>query len=224
MPPTTQKKPQKDTPLKDLMDALFRIPPVKVPLRDGSGEKVTIEHRIGKDAGFITRPQLMDKLGLEEVFAECTRELQKRIRDEERLKELLDEKYQILKNRANRAVQDYRKILESFYGSYPLPMLPMFAWVPISENLEGLFIQGLCRQNDLFHLIGDPADNLLWSEVTFAATKSFADLNKRAENTARALMALPGLNKDLKHRAHALSQGKLPEKLGYSPDEKKAKV
>ncbi len=201
------------------MDNLFKLEtPAKVPVRDGSGEKITIEHRIGRDGGVLTRDHLMNELGLIDQFAEYTREIQKKIKhDEDRLKEILDDKFKILKDRMNRAVSGYRKHLEEFYGSYPTPLLPMFSFVPVGSESEGLFIQGLVRVSDFGHVLGDPADNLLWSEVTFAATKSFADLNKRSELTALALMRLPGLNKDLQQRARLLSQGKMPEKLGYKP-------
>jgi hypothetical protein len=207
--------------LHDRMDRLFRISPVKVTARDGSGEKITLEHRVGRDAGVLTRFELMDKLGLEDQFADFVKEMTKKVRDEERLKEICDDKYSVLKSKMNRAVQDYRKYLEGVYGNYPgRPLLPMFAFVKVNDKDDGLFLQGLVEAETFKHVIGDPADNLAWSETVFVATKRFADMNKRAENTARSLMLLPGLNKDLRQRANALSQGKMPDKIGFTPEHK----
>lgn len=207
--------------LHERMDKLFRISPCKVTARDQSGDKITIEHRIGREAGFLTRFELMDKLGLEDQFVEFTKEMQKKVRDEERLKEVCDDKYSVLKNKCSRAVQDYRKYLEGLYGNNPgRALLPMFAFVKVNDKDDGLFIQGLLEADTLKHLVGDPSDNLTWSETVFSATKRFADMNKRAENTAKALLLTPGLNKDLRNRAHSLAQGRMPDKIGYTPEKK----
>lgn len=208
--------------LHERMDRLFRISPLKVTVRnpDGSSEKVTIEHRIGREAGHLTRFELMDKLGLEDQFAEFTKDMTKKIRDEERLKEVLDDKYSVLKSKMTRAVQDYRKYLEGHYANNPgRPMIPLFAFVPVTEKDDGLYIQSLVDE-DHKHLIGDPNDTCLWFEVLATRTKRFADEYKRAQLTAAALMLYPGINKDLRQRAAAISQGKLPERLGYSPEKK----
>lgn len=201
----------------ELMDDRFKISPVKVTPRDGSA-KITIEHRIGRDAGFLSRPQLMDLLGLEKEFGDYTLDMQKKFRDKDQLKKILDEKYRILKGICSRVVDDYREKLEKFYGGYETPLLPLFSFVPVTETEKGLYLLSLVRSSDFFHMVGDPADNLLYNETLFAATKKWADLNARAEKTARALMLLPGINKDLKQRAMLLSQGKMPEKLEYKTE------
>ena len=47
-------------------------------------------------------------------------------------------------------------------------------------------------------------------------TKQMADLNRRAELQAKALMRHPAINKDLKQRLHAISQGNMPERLEFN--------
>lgn len=206
--------------LHERMDRLFRISPIKVTARDGSGEKITIEHRIGREAGHLTRFELMDKLGLEDQFAEFTKDMTKKVRDEERLKEVLDNKYRVLKSKMTHAVQDYRRYLEGHYGNNPgRPLIPLFAFVPVTDKEDGLYVQSLVDESHK-HLVGDPADTCMWFEVVASRTKRFADEYKRAQNTAAALMLYPGLNKDLRNRANAISHGKLPDRLGYSPEKK----
>ena len=207
--------------LRERMDRLVRISPLKVTARDGSGDKITIEHRIGRDAGVLTRFELMDKLGLEDQFAEFVKEWQKKLRGDDHFNQICDNEYSILKGRMNRAVQDYRKYLESLYGNYPnRSLLPMFAFVKVNDKDDGLFIQGLVDSSDFRHVIGDPVDNLAWSETVFVATKKFADQHKRAEMTARSPMLLPGLNKDLRQRASLIATGMSPDKIGSTPEQK----
>src|SRR5262245_1951060 len=207
------------------MDKLFRLTTaVRIKAKDGSNETITIEHRIGKDAGFFTREHLMEKLGLEADLQEFHHELEKKmkIHDKDRLKEMMREHHKALKGKCNRAVQDYRRYLESYYGNAPRPLLPAFAFVPVNDKTDGLYIQCLLDESSLKLVIGEAADDVLWCEVTFSQTKKFADLNRRAESTAKALMSHPGLNKDLRHRIAAIADGRMPEKLNYNGgDEKK---
>ena len=198
------------------IDRLFRISPIKVKAKDGSNEQVAIEHRLGTDAGFFTGAELMKKLGLEDEYAEYVLDMQKKIRDKDRLKEVLDDKYRLLKSKMNRVVSDYRKYLEQFYGNYARPLLPMFAFVPVAEKADGLYLQGLADENTLKLVAGDPEDAIRWCETVFSKTKNWADLNKRAETQARALLSLPHLNKDLKHRAQVIAQGRLPGRLSFN--------
>jgi len=205
------------------MDRLFRIPPVKAKARDGSNDVFTIEHRIGRDVGYFTRSHLMDKLGLEAEYRDYCKELNKKIHNTQHQKDMEADRYRALKSKANRAVQDYRRYLENFYSKMSArPLIPMFAFVPVNEKEDGLYIQGLLSGGeDSYKLvIGDPSDDVLWCEVTFAQTKKFADLNKRAELTAKALISHPGLNKDLRYRIAAIAQGKMPEKLTFSEEGK----
>lgn len=205
------------------MDRLFRIPPMKARAKDGSNETIIIEHRIGRDAGFFTREHLMDKLGLEADYKDYCKELEKKIHNSDHKKEMMTDRYKSLKSKCNRVVQDYRKYLERTYaGNSTRPLLPMFAFVPVDDKQDGLFLQGLLDEATYKLVLGDPQDDVAWCEVTFSQTKKFADLNKRAENTAKALVSHPGLSKELRYRIQAIANGKLPEKLTYNGgDEKK---
>lgn len=205
------------------MDRLFRISPAKVKAKDGSNELITIEHRIGRDAGAFTSNDLMKKLGLEEQYAEYVLDMQKKIRDEERCKEVLDDKYRLLKSSVNRVVQDYRAYLEKFYAGYPRPLIPLFAFVPIGDREDGLFIQSLADLATYKLVVGDPEDHECWSEKVAVKTKPSHDMFVRAQQTAKALLSHPGLNKDLRFRAGLLAQGKMPEKLTYNKADEDAK-
>lgn len=205
------------------MDRLFRMSPSKHKAKDGSGEMITLEHRIGRDAGYFTTKDLMKKLGLEDEYADYVLDMQKKIRDEERCREVLADKYKLLKSKVGRVVSDYRDYLEKFFGNYPRPLLPMFAFVAVGDRDDGLYIQGLLDQTTLKLVIGEPEDDVLWCEKVFTKTKPSADLNARAEATAKALTSHPGLNKDLRFRVGLIAQGKLPEKLTYNGGEPEKK-
>lgn len=214
---TAQKSKKVDLEKKDLIDKmgrLFQIPPVKVKAENGSG-MVTVEHKIGKIGGYHTLRSLMEKLGFEAQHAEFVKDMLRQIKNMDERKKLIDAHYVRQKSRANKIVSDYRKHLELFYGNMPTPLIPAFAFVPINDKDHGLFIQGLVAENfDL--VVGDPEDVYRWTETVFIKTKQFADLNHRAESQAKALMRHQGLNKDLKQRLHAISQGNIPERLGFN--------
>lgn len=196
------------------MAKLFQIPPVKVKAEDGSG-MVTVEHKIGKIGGYHTLRSLMEKLGFEAQHSDFVQDMIKQIKNIDERKKLIDKNYTSQKGRANRLVSDYRKILELFYGNYPRPLTPAFAFVPVTDKEDGLFIQGLVAENfDL--VVGEAEDVYRWTETVFVKTKKWADLNHRAESQAKALMRHQSLNKDIKQRLHAISQGNIPERLGFS--------
>jgi hypothetical protein len=205
------------------MDSLFRISPTKAKAVDGSGEQIIIEHRVGKLAGAYTTVHLMDKLGLEEQYTEYVKEMQRKIRDEDRLKEILAGKYRVLKSNVTRIVSDYRTYLEKFYANRPRPLTPMFAFVPFDGKDDALFIQGLQDSATLKLVIGKAEDDAAWCEKLFTKTKPSADMNRRAEQSAKALLSHPGLEKDLRFRVGLIAQGKLPEMLTYggTHDDKK---
>lgn len=200
--------------LMEKMDGIFKTSPYKAKARDGSGDSIALEHRIGKDAGAPTIEELMKKLGLNDEYSAFAVSMQRKLKnDEENLEKVLTEKLRILRSKANHTVSSYRRRLEEFYGKYPSrPLLPMFAFVRTGEREDGLYIQGLLDAESHKLVIGEPEDDLLWCETVFQKTKSFADLNHRAELTAKALASLPGINKDLKFRAHRIGNGELPEK------------
>lgn len=202
------------------MDRLFRIPPIKRKAQDGSNDQVTVEHRIGRDAGAFTREHLMEKLGFETEYKDYCKELNKRIHNNDNLKEMMADRYKTLKGKINHVVTSYRHFLETFYRNYTArPLLPLFAFVPISDKSDGIFIQGLLDATTYKLIIGDPKDDVAWCEKTFSQTFKQKQLNERAEATAKALMLHPGLTKDLKYRVQAIANGNLPEKLTYNGSE-----
>lgn len=197
------------------MNRLFQIPPVKVKAEDGSG-MVTVEHKIGKIGGYHTLRGLMEKLGLEAQHAEFIKDMIQQIKNVDDRKKVTDAHYVRQKSRANKMVSEYRKHLELLYGNYSKPLTPAIAFVPINDKEDGLYIQALVTSDTLDLVVGDPEDVYRWTETVFVKTKKWADLNHRAESQAKALMRHHGINKDLKQRLHAISQGNIPERLGFS--------
>ena len=197
------------------LNRLFQIAPVKVKARDGSGDIVVVEHRIGKDGGALTSKDLMSKLGLEAEYAELYDDLQKKFKDRDKMRQLADKLYSGQLSKMRKIVQKYRSYLEQFYAAHPRPLLPMFAFVPITDTTDGLYLQGLLDEGSLKLVVGEPEDDALWNETIFTKTKTFADLNARAKRAARALMSHPGLNKDIAYRMEFISKGQVPDKLVF---------
>jgi hypothetical protein len=217
---TTQKpaKKEKDLEKKAMlakMTKLFQIAPVKVKPENG-GPLVTIEHKIGKIGGYHTLRGLMEKLGLDAEHSEFVTDMLKQIKNSDERKKVTDAHYVRQKSRANRVVSDYRRHLELFYGNMQIPLLPAFQFVPVSDSEQGLYIQGLVTASNFDLVVGDPEDVYRWTETVFVKTKKWADLNHRAEAQAKALMRHPALNKDLRQRLHQISQGHIPEQLGFN--------
>lgn len=203
---------------KDLLakiDRLFKIAPVKVKAENGSG-MVTVEHKIGKVGGFHTLRSLMEKLGFEAQHSEFVQYMVKQIKNVDERKKCIDQHYTAQKNRANRLCSEYKRHLEIFYGNYATPLTPAMAFVPVSEKEDALYIQALVVSETLDLVVGEAEDVYRWTEKIFTKTKQMADLNHRAEMQAKALMRHPAINKDLKQRLHAISQGNMPERLGFN--------
>lgn len=200
------------------MARLFQIAPVKVKPENG-GQPITVEHKIGRVGGYHTLRGLMEKMGLEAEHSEFIQDMLKHIKNTDERNKVIDAHYVRQKNRANRLCSDYRRDLENFYGNYPTPLLPLFQFVPIHENENAIFVQALVTASDFELVVGDPEDVYRWTETVFVKTKKWADLNHRAEAQAKALMKHPALNKDLRQRLHQISQGHIPERLGF--EEKK---
>lgn len=198
------------------MDRLFKISPVKMKAQDGTGQMITIEHRIGKEAGVFTMRDLMEKLGFEAEYAQFMKDMLRQIKNPDERKAVCDSYYSKQKSRARAVVLEYKKHLEYFYGNYSRPVLPAFAFVGVSDQDSALYMQGIVDAETYELLVGEPEDIYRWTETVYSKTKNFADLNKRAELQARALMKCPSINKEIKNRLHAITQGQLPEKLGFS--------
>jgi hypothetical protein len=197
------------------MAKLFQIAPVKVKPENG-GPPVTVEHKIGKIGGYHTLRGLMDKLGLDAEHSQFVTDMIKQIKNSDERKKVTDAHFNRQKNRATRVVSDYRRHLELFYGNMQTPLLPAFQFVPVNDKEDGLYIQGLVTATTFDLVVGDPEDVYRWTETVFVKTKKWADLNHRAEAQAKALMRHPALNKDLRQRLHQISQGHIPEQLGFN--------
>jgi hypothetical protein len=216
---TTQKPAKKaaDLEKKEMlkkMAKLFQISPVEVKPENG-GRLLTVEHKIGKMGGCHKLRDLMEKLGLETQHSEFVQDMLKQIKNVDERKKVIDAHYVRQKSRANKICSEYRKHLEIFYGNYPTPLLPLFQFVPVDNATDAIYIQALVIADSFELVVGDPEDVYRWTETVFVKTKKWADLNHRAEAQAKALMKHPALNKDLRQRLHQISQGNVPERLGF---------
>jgi len=203
----------------------FELPgPVKRALKDGSNEQVSVQHRFGRDGGCLTKSKLFALLGFEREYAEFLAKQKRNLTEKGNLDMVARAVKKSLNSRMLRVVSEVRKILEVFYMALPRPLLPMFAFVPVAEKEEGLYLQGLQdASTDLPVYFIDFRDVRLWTDKTFASTKKQADMNARSRRTARQSMGLPGINKDLVFHFKQIADGIVPPKLGYIEPEEQGK-
>lgn len=204
------------------MDKLFRLPtPVSYRAKDGSGKKV-LEHRLGRSVIAFTKKQLLNKVGLEKIWRDMAKGLQRKITNIKEFNSLSDSLYATQMKRLGSMVNGYRRFLTTFYETQDL--LPCFTYVPIDGSGEfGVYIQALVDKKTSMLVAGEPDDLALWSEVTASREKSHVAMYDHAIMIAKGLMKLPSVNRDIMHRMTMVSKGQVPNSpflLGQKQEEK----
>ncbi|MGH9388969.1 MAG: hypothetical protein ACRD1Z_05085, partial [Vicinamibacteria bacterium] len=134
----------------------------------------------------------------------------------DKFKRLREDFYRGQRDKMNGVIRKYRRYLETFYGNNPArPLLPMLAFVPISDKTDGLYFQGLLDADTLKLVVGEPEDEELYNETIFIRTKPQADLNARVKRASKVLSGMPGINKDIAHRAALLASGQVPDRIEW---------
>ena len=216
-PATETKTTIRAIPLWDKLNKLFKIPPKTHEAKDGSGRKVIVEHRVGRTSVAYTAEMLMDRLGLENEWAETCSKLEKKFRDREMFDKLSDQVYAGERAKLSGAVKAFRSHLEKFYQTQGIA--PLLAFVPINDKDTGLYIQAFVDVTSHQLVVGDVGDAVIWSESVAIRTKPMADMFKRSQSTARKLLGRKDVNKDLAGRLEAVVSGELPKWLTYNTPE-----
>lgn len=159
----------------------------------------------------------MDRLGLENEWAETCAKLEKKFRDREMFDKLSDQVYAGQRAKMSNAVKAFRSHLEKFYQTQGIA--PLVAFVPINDKDLGLYIQAFVDVNSHQLVVGDVGDAVIWSESVAIRTKPMADLFKRSQVTARKLLGRKDVNKDLAARLESVVSGELPKWLTYNTPE-----
>lgn len=189
------------------IDKLFRIPPTSVKAKDGSGEILTIEHRVGAAAGTYTAPQLMAKLGFEQKYADFCATERRRYSDEKNWEIVQTVYYGYLRSQMYMALKHYRVFLGEMYANTARPLVPLMAFVPVGERRTGVYIQGFQDANSLKPLLFDKAADLLaWAEKEANSNRRSYRRYQVVQETLRASMTLPGINKDIEHAMKLMLQ------------------
>ena len=195
-----------------VMDPLFRIPPTRYKAKDGSGRVMVVEHRVGQAVIAYTKAQLMRKIGLEKEYRDLMKSFQSRITKADDLKELADSLWTTQSGKLKTIQSNYRKFLRDFYT--PQGGTVRFGGVPLDESgTLGYFIQAIVDQKTRALLVGEADDLALWNEVTAIREKSHRDLYDDAVLSAKAMLKLPNLNKDLQNRMKLLIAEELPSSI-----------
>lgn len=199
------------------MEKLFKTPPKTFEAKDRSRRSVILEHRMGKQGGSYTAEALMDRLGLEDEWADTCSKLEKKFRDRATFDKISDQVYRGERAKLSAAVKTFRSNLEKFYQTQGIR--PLVAFVPVDDKHVGLFIQAFVdiETNELVQ--GDVSDAALWTETVAIRSKPIADLYKQSQTTAKRLLTRKDVNKDLVPRLEAVVSGELPKRIGYLKNE-----
>jgi hypothetical protein len=226
MPKANAQKTQKKRVLEKryaALERLFRTAPVRYTVKNGSGAKVIVEHRVGRLSGSYSSKHLLAKTGLEKEWMNCFKKYEKKIRDRAEFDRIMDSMLSTQKSKLMHMVKGYRTFLEKFYLSQNAR--PLFSYVPVphSDDKE-LYLQGMVDLDNNSVLVGSPEDVALWVEITQHQTDPIKRKNLLSLKIAKQMMKLPGVNKDIQYRMKMITAGNIPTSiknigLGASEDE-----
>jgi len=200
----------------DKIDKLFRIPLVRVKAKDGSGDQIPIEHRIGSAAGWYPADSLMERLGFERQYADICSKERGRYTKSDNWEVVSNALYEDFRSKMGRIVTSYRKFLEEFYLNQPRPLLPMFSFVRIGDKGRGLYIQGLRDTQTLTPVVYDKIDDVLsWADTQRGLTRKAHERYIQMHQTLKATLALPGVNKDIQHQIKLMLADREAPRLGH---------
>lgn len=218
-----EKKQKEQTGNFMVLDKLFRIPPVRKSTVEDSDRTIIVEHRVGKMVVFFTQKELLRKSGLEKEWMEEYKRLDTRLTNKIELKKTTDATWANKKQILRRMTSSFRKHLDRIYA--PQGAMARVTFVPVDdEGTLGYFIQALVDLRSKALLIGKPEDLGLWNEVTACREKSHVNNWNEAMTSAKALLRLPNLNKDLQARMKLVISGDVPMSVSGllpAPEDKK---
>jgi hypothetical protein len=191
-----------------VLDKLFRIPPVKKKSIEDSSRSIVVEHRIGRMVAFFTKENLLRKTGLEKEWADEVEKLQARITNKKLLDNLTDSTWDTKKRVMKCMVTGIRSYWNRVYAEQGC--LVRASFVPVEDGKLGFYIQALVDMKTRALVMGDPEDLALWNEVTAIREKSHVNSWNEAMLSAKALLKLPSLNKDIQSRMKIVLSGDVP--------------
>jgi hypothetical protein len=195
-----------------VIDKLFRMPPAKVRARDGSNRTITIEHRIGSALTYFTQENLLRRTGLEKEWSDSYKKLDSRLTNKKDLIEVTDAMWGQAKQKLRRMISSTKKFWNAFYAGQKVIVRSTF--VPVDDKgTFGLFIQSLVDANTRALLVGEPEDLGLWNEVTAVREKAHVDNWNEAIMSAKQLLRLTTINKDLQNRMKLVASGDVPSSI-----------
>jgi len=204
-----------------VLDKMFRMPPAKAKAKDGSGKVIVAEHRVGRALHFFTQEELLRRTGLEKEWSDSYRRLDRKITNKRELEEVTNSMYTTTKNVLRRMVHPVRKYWNRVYE--PQSAIVRATFVPVDDKGGlGFYIQALVDRETKSLLVGDQEDLGLWNEVTAIREKSHVEMWEDAMSSAKQLLKLPGLNKDLHTRMRLVLSGEVPSSVSGllpAPDE-----
>lgn len=206
-----------------VLDKLFRIPPTRKKTVDDSERSIIVEHRVGKMVAYFTQKELLRKTGLEREWMEEYKRLDSRLTNKIELKKTTDATWANKKQILRRMTSGFRKHLDRIYLLQGAMARATF--VPVDdEGTLGYFIQALVCVKTRALLVGSPEDLGIWNEVTACREKSHVNNWNEAMTSAKVLLRLPNINKDLQTRMKLVISGDVPMSVSGllpAPDEKK---
>jgi hypothetical protein len=206
-----------------ILDKLFRIPPMRKKTIDDPERTIVVEHRLGKVLIYFTQKELLRKTGLEREWMEEYKRLDSRLTNKIELKKTTDATWANKKQILRRMTSGFRKHLDRLY--FPQGAMTRATFVPVDDDgTLGYYIQSIVDIRTRALLVGTPEDLGIWNEVTACREKSHVNNWNDAMTSAKGLLKLPNLNKDLQSRMKIVLSGDVPMSVSGllpSPSEKK---
>jgi len=156
----------------------------------------------------------MSRFGLEKEWEKICTKLEKKFRsDSEELTRMIDRVYRGQVNRLRNWIKSYERYLIRFYHDQGIE--PVSGFIPVDGKRENnvFCITGMIDSSTLSFVTGDFEDVVTALEYRNSWAKHMAETYQRNRRIAKNMLALPGVNRDLKSRLELVVSGSVDRTL-----------
>lgn len=208
------------TPLVSKIRKLFEINVAHVKSKAGNGKTLTIQDRIGFDAGALTAHDMLVRTGQHNEWKKvCAGEKSKYRGDIEGFNERCDELYGDYIRQIKGACKRFREEREEFYASQDLA--PRMTWISYGDKKKEMVfvILAMIEVSSRRLAAGEPQDYQLYLRAITTRTKEAHDAYDEAIGDARVFRNMGIADKSTVHLLEQIIRGELKEPVAI--EEKK---
>jgi hypothetical protein len=194
------------------LERKFRIGAHRLRARDGSRRNFTLEHRMGRMGGAFNESDLMELLGMADVFFKRAKQIDKKFPNRDFFNDITKSLFETQRRSARNAVTSLRGFFNRFYAPQGIKVIMTFVPVP-GEKEPRVYIQGFYDESTLKPVLGDPEDIALALQTKNTHLKPLAEEYALNRKVAKQMLTLPGVTKSAKERLLLVTSGQLSRKL-----------